>query len=270
MSSLRLALILVLTLDFMGSLGCRKTQTEVQEGSNNVQDRFLLSNPDAVQLDWKSKLQSVRASETKRIEVDGYPVTAVQLAELVALSGLSELLLDQGVVDDGSIDSYISRLDLVHFRARFSPITDDGFVALVASQKNLRILNLPQAILTKRAFQKLDQTPPLTFLRIGGPGIDDDAIYELSKKTQLRHLHLVAPQLTDRSLEFIAAMDSLDSFYLDDCRLSDKAWEKLFQARPKLHVHIDQAHHDRDPHPLHDSTESTTKSGQAVSGTPYP
>ncbi len=270
MSSLRVAVIVVLTLDAMGSLGCHKGQTEVQQENRKVEDTSLLSDPDEVQLDWNGKLESVRASETKRIEVDRYPVTAAQLADLVVLSGLSELLLDQGVVDDGSIDSYISKLDLIHFRARYSPITDDGFAALVASQKNLRILNLPQAILTKRAFQKLAQTPSLTFLRIGGPGIDDDAIDELSKRTQLRHLHLLAPRLTDRSLEFIAAMDSLESFYLDDCRLSDKAWEKLFQARPKLHVHIDQAHHDRDPRPIHDSIESTTKLGPVVSGTQVP
>jgi hypothetical protein len=34
--------------------------------------------------------------------------------------------------------------------------------------------------------------------------------------------------------------------------VSDEAGEEYFQACPKVHVHVDQAHHDRDPNRGHD------------------
>jgi hypothetical protein len=42
-------------------------------------------------------------------------------------------------------------------------------------------------------------------------------------------------------------MSELSSLYIDECPLPDTAWTQLFAARPNLHVHVDQAHHDLDP-----------------------
>jgi len=45
----------------------------------------------------------------------------------------------------------------------------------------------------------------------------------------------------------LAKMEQLESLYLDGADLSDAAVDELFRARPQLHVHFDQEHHDRDP-----------------------
>jgi hypothetical protein len=42
-------------------------------------------------------------------------------------------------------------------------------------------------------------------------------------------------------------MDGLWNLYLDGAGVSDEAWSRYFGARPTVHVHVDQAHHDRDP-----------------------
>ena len=85
-------------------------------------------------------------------------------------------------------------------------------------------------------------------LRLGGSQLDDAAVAEIARLPKLRSLHLIGPSLTDAALQELAKAPSLTSFYLDDCPLSDSAWELLFAVKPKLHVHIDQLHHDRDPH----------------------
>jgi hypothetical protein len=37
------------------------------------------------------------------------------------------------------------------------------------------------------------------------------------------------------------------NLYLDGAGVSDGAWERYFALHPEVHVHVDQAHHDRDP-----------------------
>jgi hypothetical protein len=46
----------------------------------------------------------------------------------------------------------------------------------------------------------------------------------------------------------LAKIEQLQSLYVDDIAFSESAWQALFDARPRLHVHVNQEHHDRDPH----------------------
>ena len=60
-------------------------------------------------------------------------------------------------------------------------------------------------------------------------------------------LHLIDVPITDAGLAELAKIERLQSLYIDGGRISDAAWDELFRQRPKLHVHINQEHHDRDP-----------------------
>ena len=53
--------------------------------------------------------------------------------------------------------------------------------------------------------------------------------------------------LGDDGLEGISRYDGLWNLYLDGAGISDEAWERYFALHPEVHVHVDQAHHDRDP-----------------------
>ena len=65
---------------------------------------------------------------------------------------------------------------------------------------------------------------------------------------QLRSLHLIDVPIGDDGLAILQRLSGLWNLYLDGAGVSDEAWERYFQACPRVHVHIDQAHHDRDPH----------------------
>lgn len=51
----------------------------------------------------------------------------------------------------------------------------------------------------------------------------------------------------DEGLGVLAGLPGLWNLHLDGAGVSNEAWGKYFQKRPNVHVHVDQAHHDRDP-----------------------
>jgi hypothetical protein len=61
-------------------------------------------------------------------------------------------------------------------------------------------------------------------------------------------LHLIDVRISDKGLAKLATIPQLESLYLDHAHVTDDGLEALFKERPKLHVHIDQHHHDLDPH----------------------
>lgn len=201
---------------------------------------------------WSEQVARVRAGTSHEITLEHTPVTSAELAELKGLTGLRTLILDSGVVRDEDAPTIATLSGLEHLRLRESPLSDRGLGELARGQlDSLIILNLPQATPTAAGLEELAKLPHVRQLRIGGKQIDDEAVAVLAKWPELTSLHLIGPGITDKSLKTIAGMPELISFYLDDCQLSDAAWEEFFRARPRLHVHIDQAHHDRDPNADH-------------------
>lgn len=198
---------------------------------------------------FEEQLAQVLAGTRDEIRLERSSVSAELLPALAKATQLRALILDAGVMRDQDIQCLTSLSTLEHLRLRNSPLTDQAVKDLANGQLDeLRILNLPQAKLTADGLRELARLPRLRNLRIGGRSIDDAAIAELAKCPALSSLHLIQPGITDQSLETLAGMAELSSLYIDDCPLSDAAWEKLFAARPKMHVHIDQSHHDLDPH----------------------
>ncbi len=200
---------------------------------------------------WQTQVAAIRRGEADTILVSDHPISHQSLAELASLDGkLSTLLIDAGGVNDEAMRLIAKVHSLNHLRIRESEISDQGLENLLADGlAELRILNIPQGKITAAGISQLAKLPELVQLRLGGQQLDDLAVEEITKLPALNGLHLIGPRLTDAAIESIAQCSSLSSFYLDDCPVSDAAWEKLFAAKPKLHVHVDQQHHDRDPHP---------------------
>jgi hypothetical protein len=68
----------------------------------------------------------------------------------------------------------------------------------------------------------------------------------------LTSLHLIDVAIGDDGLDALAKAQTLQNLYLDGAGVSDAAWKRYFEARPGVHVHVDQAHHDRDPRRDHE------------------
>lgn len=246
-----------LGLCILGSLlcwaGCSSDSPKLPTAANET---LASSSPEPVEPSFAEQLAAVSRGETNTIRVTAGAVGPAEFEQLSSLAPssktangvLQELLLDEGVVTDREIAVVASLSTLEHLRLRASPLTDVGAEILgISDLPVLRVMNLPQAKFSAKGIAALGKLPKLQQLRLGGPQIDDAAVARLSELPELRSLHLIGPKLTDEALVMIAKLPKLSSFYLDDCSLSDAAWEQFFTARPTLHVHIDQAHHDRDP-----------------------
>ncbi|MEC8556965.1 MAG: hypothetical protein VXZ82_18335 [Planctomycetota bacterium] len=239
-------------------LGCSRHSSDTQPSSDKqtATDSLETTQP-------QSELPATSAKETsaKELEAKLAPIRAEASSELrlekrapddlaaylAKLDGkLFDLLLDGGI-DESALEQLKNLPSLFHLRVRLSELGDRALDSIVKNHRELQILNVPQAEFTQAGIQQLNKLTKLKQIRLGGSWIDDTIIAEIAKLPKLQHLHLIQPKLTAASLESLADSPKLTSLYIDDCELPDSAWKKLFDAKPKLHVHIDQHHHDRDP-----------------------
>jgi hypothetical protein len=201
------------------------------------------------------QLTAVRNGSTDIVLVETMPLGDQDLALIRDVPGLKVLQLDNAdntLTDSGMTE--ISKLtQLEHVRIRGGNIGDEGLKTL-STMPNLRMLNLPQGKFTDAGLAQLKQMPRLDSLRIGSPKVTDEGIAALKDFPSLRSVHLIDIPITDRGLADLQSIPKLDSLYLDGANISDAAVDELFAKHPNLHVHFNQAHHDRDPN-KHDHSQ---------------
>ena len=198
--------------------------------------------------EYRALIDAVTQGDEVRIQVDRR-VGPEFVTEVASIKGsLFDLLLDGGGPDDQAMAELGRISTLEHLRVRLSPISDAGIELLIGDNPPpLRVLNLPHAAITHEGITQLQRLPALEQLRLGGDQLDDRAAAAIAKLPKLRSLHLIGPSLTGAGLDALSQAPKLGSLYLDDCPLPDDAWQRLFTAKPNMHVHVDQRHHDRDP-----------------------
>lgn len=206
----------------------------------------------AAEATFAEQAAAVRAGASSRIRVADRALTEEEWEEIAGLETLATVDLQEGVADDTKaiLLSRLPRLERLVLRE--SPLGDDGFKHLAACH-TLRDINLPQARCTLAGLAALAELPRLKNLRLGSSGLCPEGKggaelgMTLLQFPTLRSLHLIDVPLGDAGLEGIARYDGLWNLYLDGAGISDGAWERYFALQPEVHVHVDQAHHDRDP-----------------------
>ena len=197
------------------------------------------------------QVRAVRAGRVTRIEAAA-PLGPDDWESLRGLAGLRVLVLDRGVAGDAEAEILATLPDIERLVLRRSPVSDAGFSAL-AGCRSLEDLNVPQAACTATGIYSLAALPSLQNLRLGGPNLaGPDVARAIAKLPGLRSLHLIDVAIGDEGLDALATLATLGNLYLDGAGVSDAAWQRYFKARPAVHAHIDQAHHDRDPRRGHD------------------
>lgn len=192
------------------------------------------------------QIAAVRTGGADRI-VAAVPLTDAEWESLRGLTGLRELVLEQGRADDGRAEILATLTGLERLVLRESPLGDVGFRRL-AECRALRDLNVPQATCTAGGVRALAPLADLRSLRLGGPQLAGPEVCEaVTALHKLRSLHLIDVPIGDDGLAVLQRLPGLWNLYLDGAGVSDEAWERYFQGCPRVHVHIDQAHHDRDP-----------------------
>ena len=194
------------------------------------------------------QIAAVERGESWRIEVSQSALTDQDLIEVSQLAGLRELLVDhpESSVELPGIVALASQGELVHFRLRGRGI-DDQCLRELARCQSLRVLNVPQGRFGNEALAALADLPLLEQLRFGSPLVTDEGMPALATFPALLRLHLIDVPITDAGLSELAKLKRLQSLYIDGGNISDAAWDELFRQRPKLHVHVNSQHLDRDP-----------------------
>jgi hypothetical protein len=198
--------------------------------------------------EFAQQVAAVQAGEQTGITLEQTPLLDEGVKSLQELKAITTLCIDHPasrITADG-ITALAELPKLSHLRIRGSGIDDDA-VAGIAQLKSLKILNLPRGEFTARGLEELTALPDLEMFRFSSPHISDADIPLLGKFPSLLRLHLIDVPITDAGLAELAKIERLQSLYIDGGNISDAAWEDLLRRRPRLHVHINQQHHDRDP-----------------------
>ena len=194
-----------------------------------------------------AQVEVVRKGISDRIHIEKQPITDAELASIANLPSLRELLIDD---PNSAITAQgLARLkeleNLEHLRIR-GPVDDTALTA-ICKHKNLRILNLPRGSFSDAGMASLVHLKHLQQLRLGSPNITDKGAKTLASLPEIKQIHLIDVPITDGGLAALASIEGLESLYIDGGQFSDAALDKLFREHPKLHVHLNQQHHDRDP-----------------------
>jgi hypothetical protein len=194
------------------------------------------------------QIAEVVAGKSDQIHVSTTPLVDADLIAIGDAQSLRVLMIDH---DDSRMTAagmrHLAGLPhLKHLRIRGAGI-DDEALAEVANIQALEILNLPRGAFTDAGLLQLKDLPRLESLRFGTPHVTTAGIASLATFPALKRLHLIDIPIGDDGLRSLARMEQLESLYIDGGEFSDVALDELFQARPQLHVHLNQQHSDRDP-----------------------
>jgi hypothetical protein len=200
------------------------------------------------ELSLQDQAKAVRRGQATRILVEAQPVKDADVPFVAGLDDLTELLLDHSDSQIRSNWFLVRSPRLTHLRYRGAGVDDVELMVIVRNNPQLQILNIPRADFTDSGLESLQQLPSLVQLRFGSRRVTDAGMKSLAEMPALKRLHLIDVPITGAGLAELAKNERLESLYIDGADISDDAWDKIFRERPKLHVHINQQHHDRDPH----------------------
>jgi len=191
----------------------------------------------------------VRAGLSDEIRLEHQWFGNQEFAALAGEKNLRTLLIDDrtAFLAPQALAAFTDLPNLQHFRFRGGGI-NDAAVKEIARARSLRILNLPHAAFTDAALTYLKDLPELEQLRFGSAHVTDAGMKTIREYAALKRLHLIHVPITDAGLLDLAAIEQLESLYIDGGDISDAAFDDLFKRRPDLHIHLNQRHHDHDPH----------------------
>jgi hypothetical protein len=188
----------------------------------------------------------VKAGASDEINVSSHTVSDADLATVADAKALKRLIIEEADTVSLKTLKRLSTLpNLETLRLPGRGINDEG-LALIAQIRTLKIVNIPHGEFTDGGLASLKQLPNLVQLRFGG-SVGDEGMETLAEFPALLRLHLIDVPITGAGLKSLAKIDHLESLYIDGGNFTDADVDELFRLRPKLHVHLNQQHHDRDP-----------------------
>lgn len=181
------------------------------------------------------------------LELYGFSPTSEQMETLACVERLKILRIEHGSLTPqaGEVLASMPQLEQLHFRG---VSMDDTTLDTIAKSQTIWLLNIADTNVSPNAISRLADMPKLRQLRLAIKNGGNRYTQSFSNITKLRAIHLIGFGINNESLKLLANLPNLESLYIDDSNINDEGWQWLFENKPHLHVHIDQKHHDRDPH----------------------
>ena len=179
------------------------------------------------------------------LHLDGSRVTDQDLLLLTDSRHITSIHIEHSNITEKGLIALTSMPNLIQLRIR-SRLTDFA-IPLILNMESLQFLNLPLADFTDEGIHTLASHPTIQLLRIGGKHLSNKSLKSIATMPSLSFLHLINVPIDDQGLSAFYGSQNLQSLYLDDTDVTDAGLVKLLEQLPKLHLHINQNHIDRDP-----------------------
>jgi hypothetical protein len=179
------------------------------------------------------------------LQLDGREVTDQDLLLLTNNDQITSILIDSSELSEKGLIPLSSMKNLIQLRIRSG--LSDAAIPVILDMKSLRYLNLPRADFTDGGIRTLSAHPNIELLRLGGKRLSNKSLEYIATMSSLSFLHLIGVPIDDQGLPALYGMQHLQSLYLDDTVVTDVGLVKLLERLPRLHLHINQNHIDRDP-----------------------
>jgi len=162
----------------------------------------------------------------RELDLDGLDIEDADLAQLKALTSLSDLSLSDTQVADAGLEhvralTALSRLDLNN-----TQVTDAG-LEHVKALTSLSSLSLMNTQVTDAGLEHVKVLTSLSYLYLSGTQVTDAGLEHLKALTSLSYLSLTRTQVTDAGLEHLKALASLSYLSLGGTQVTDAGLEHV-------------------------------------------
>ena len=236
----RLFIGLLLAFAFQGCDTANRPDDNFLSEIERAKEASIQTEADETAFSWEAQFAAVRAGESSQIHVPK-PITTEQWRQLAeGCEGLTVLKLPEVQLEDAELELLSSLVSLRQL-VLGAPVGDAG-MASIGQCPSLEIVNLPKAVFTDDGLAELKQLPLLTLLRFGSPHVTNAGMEHLPEMPNLRFVHLLEVPITDAGLDPLKRLSLLESFYIDGGNCTDEGLSCLLEARPGLHLHVNQLH----------------------------
>ncbi|MEM6688775.1 MAG: hypothetical protein AAF664_05060 [Planctomycetota bacterium] len=174
----------------------------------------------------------------------GTTIDDAGLERLVDLKNLQMIDLSYTDVTGRSLQTLSNLKNLIYIRLEACDIRDDH-LATLAEMPQVAILYLGNTSVSDKGLQHVRGRENLNTLQLSDCKITDAGLASLGYLPQIQHLWLSKTirygtndrsEITDKSVDYLASLDSLIELRISDSKLTEEGLERLREALPKTKI----------------------------------
>lgn len=178
-----------------------------------------------------------RIENLEDLDLDFTQITDAGLANLKSCEKLRSLNLTQENLTDNAIDSILKIPNLSELYIHHAAITDEG-LKKISQLKNMQVLRVAPGFFTSEGLRQIQDMPKLRELDFSVNTMEpkslitNKGIEYIARIRSLESLYLTGNPITDDSIHELKKMKQLKDLYLEKTKISEKGIRRIQQALP--------------------------------------